>query len=328
MLPARPLLRFVFDWLNMSDEECIDASDEKKATFNFPFPSDFKQARSRELKIRFKAKDSDASFQAAGVPNVADLVKKVRKEVLSMARTVAVNTPDVMVAGKRSGDVHFDPKSDVKKRKTSRKNQNPNTLASASGQSPTISHYLNLRQLEIQQGRVSLWNHDQVPTHAIIQNNPFLLPNIEEVAHESLRSRWVEHGLPHNTNFSHFVRANNQHHLGNLAIPLDLTQSMASDKIALLALLSSGSSNSSLAPQSTTMAVNPWLLSQSTSFVSHGHINPFVSNLTSCDKIPTSTAYAGRSPGCLAILCQIFGPPCHHFLDSNGVSTESRFHLR
>ncbi len=307
-------LRFVFDWLSMPDEECTEASDDKKATFNFSSPSEFKQARLRELEIRFKTKDGDASYRDAGVPTEADLVKKVRKEVLSMARTVAANTPDVTVAGKRSGDVHFDPESELKKRKKSRKIQNPKIMALESG-------HLNFRQLQVQREWGSLWYHEQFPTERIIQDNPYLLPSSEELVIEPLQSRWFEHRLPHHTNFNRFTRANDQHPLGNHVTPLNLSQSMmASNKITLRALLSSGSCNSSLTSLPMTMAASR---SQNTSFSCRGRINPFVSNQTSWDEIPTSTSY-GRSPAYLAILRQILGPSCRHFIDSNGVSAESR----
>mmetsp|Transcript_11793 Transcript_11793/g.22226 ORF Transcript_11793/g.22226 Transcript_11793/m.22226 type:complete len:362 (+) Transcript_11793:451-1536(+) len=307
----------------MSDEECSGAIKEEKATFNFSSPSDFKQARSRELKIRFQAKDSNASFQDAGVPTEGDLVMKVRKEVLSMARMVAANTPDVPVAGKRSGDVHFDPDSEVKKRKKSRKIHQPLER----GEPPTRPLNLIFRQFQIQEGREFLRNNDQVPTETIIDNNPYLAQSILRSANVQLRSREMEHGLPYDSNFNSLARAAHQQRVGNHVAPLNLAQSIASNEITLRALAVSSSVNSSLKPQSMTMAANPWLsnapLSQSTYFASRGTSNPFVSNAASFDRMPSSTSY-GRSSSYLALLRQILGPSYHHFLDVNGASSELR----
>ena len=154
--------KFLFDWFDLSDEECTRESIGER--INFSCPSDFRAARIKELELRLTTKVDVATV--IGDTGVAvtepDLMKKVRKEVLTMAKSVAAITPDVSLGGKRAGEIQFDPRSEVKKRKKSRKSlEAPDAQRKKTTHFPRPQEALSREPLVVNGNNTSL-----LPNHA------------------------------------------------------------------------------------------------------------------------------------------------------------------
>mmetsp|Transcript_8134 Transcript_8134/g.13394 ORF Transcript_8134/g.13394 Transcript_8134/m.13394 type:complete len:990 (-) Transcript_8134:52-3021(-) len=115
---------FVFNWLTYPDEAMMEVESPER--MNFTCPSNYRAKRSEELASRLLASTQEQNvegLQEIGIISEADLVAKVRKEIISIAKLAAAICPVQKIFGKRACDLTFDelPEVEVRSRKRSRK---------------------------------------------------------------------------------------------------------------------------------------------------------------------------------------------------------------
>jgi hypothetical protein len=116
---------FVFNWLSYPDEAMMEVESPER--MNFTCPSDYRRKRSEELASRLLMSPQEPidaeGLKGLGIISEADLVAKVRKEVISIAKLAAAICPVQRIFGKRACDLTFDelPEVELKSRKRSRK---------------------------------------------------------------------------------------------------------------------------------------------------------------------------------------------------------------
>lgn len=118
--------KFVFNWLSYSDEAMLAVESPKR--MNFACPSEFRKKRSEELASRLltsSQEQSDAKGRKkTGIPSEEDIVAKIHKDIVSIAKLAAAICPDhLKIFGKRASEFTFDelPDIDAKNRKRSKK---------------------------------------------------------------------------------------------------------------------------------------------------------------------------------------------------------------
>lgn len=112
---------FVFNWLTYPDDAMMEVESPER--MNFTCPSNYRAKRSEELASRLIASPQDQNVKDVGIISEADLVAKVRKEIVSIAKLAAAICPVQKMFGKRACDLMFDelPEVEVRSRKRSRK---------------------------------------------------------------------------------------------------------------------------------------------------------------------------------------------------------------
>lgn len=112
---------FVFNWLSYPDDAMMEVESPER--MNFTCPSNYRAKRSEELASRLIASSQDQNVKDIGIISEADLVAKVRKEIVSIAKLAAAICPVQKMFGKRACDLMFDelPEVEVRSRKRSRK---------------------------------------------------------------------------------------------------------------------------------------------------------------------------------------------------------------
>lgn len=117
--------KFVFNWLDYEDEGMLAVETPER--MNFTCPSDYRGKRSKELALRRSASSLDDKKDEGGkkmdILSEEEVVAKVRKEIVSIAKLAAVICPDQKIFGKRASELMFDelPEVDMRSRKKSRK---------------------------------------------------------------------------------------------------------------------------------------------------------------------------------------------------------------
>jgi hypothetical protein len=117
--------KFVFNWLDYADEAMLAVETPER--MNFTCPSDYRGKRSKELALRRSASSLDDKKDEGGkkmdILSEEEVVAKVRKEIVSIAKLAAVICPDQKIFGKRASELMFDelPEVDMRSRKKSRK---------------------------------------------------------------------------------------------------------------------------------------------------------------------------------------------------------------
>ena len=117
--------KFVFNWLDYADEAMLPVETPER--MNFTCPSDYRGKRSKELSLRRSASSLDDKKDEGGkkmdILSEEEVVAKVRKEIVSIAKLAAVICPDQKIFGKRASELMFDelPEVDMRSRKKSRK---------------------------------------------------------------------------------------------------------------------------------------------------------------------------------------------------------------
>ncbi|KAK1734762.1 hypothetical protein QTG54_014635 [Skeletonema marinoi] len=111
---------FVFNWLTYPDEAMMEVESPER--MNFTCPSNYRAKRSEELASRLLAQNGEA-LKEIGIISEADLVAKVRKEIISISKLAAAICPVQKMFGRRACDLMFDelPEVEVRSRKRSRK---------------------------------------------------------------------------------------------------------------------------------------------------------------------------------------------------------------
>lgn len=116
--------KYVFDWLDFSDDGMKESDALER--LNFLTPTLFREARAKEIAARFQSEDENkCSFSTESL-----LKQKVRKEVLSVAKTAATSNPNISILGKRARDFDFGPLSPRTEIKSRRKTKSKKTVAS------------------------------------------------------------------------------------------------------------------------------------------------------------------------------------------------------
>lgn len=114
---------FVFNWLSYPDDAMMEVESPER--MNFTCPSNYRAKRSEELASRLLMASSQDQNDGKdiGIISEADLVAKVRKEIVSIAKLAAAICPVQKMFGKRACDLTFDelPEVEVRSRKRSRK---------------------------------------------------------------------------------------------------------------------------------------------------------------------------------------------------------------
>ncbi len=112
---------FVFNWLTYSDDAMLEVESPER--MNFTCPSNYRAKRSEELASRLMASSQEQNDKDIGIISETDLVAKVRKEIISIAKLAAAICPLQKMFGKRACDLTFDelPEVEVRSRKRSRK---------------------------------------------------------------------------------------------------------------------------------------------------------------------------------------------------------------
>lgn len=115
--------KYVFDWLDLSDDGMKESDALER--LNFLTPSLFREARAREISSRYqKENENKCSFSTESL-----LKQKVRKEVLSVAKTAASSNPNISILGKRAREFDFGPLSPRTEIKSRRKTKPKKNLA-------------------------------------------------------------------------------------------------------------------------------------------------------------------------------------------------------
>lgn len=116
---------FVFNWLGYPDNAMMEVESPER--MNFLCPSDYRKKRAEELASRLLTQSPEPidaeGLKKLGIISEEDLVAKVRKEVISIAKLAAVICPVQRMFGKRACDLTFDelPEVEVRSRKRTRK---------------------------------------------------------------------------------------------------------------------------------------------------------------------------------------------------------------
>ncbi|KAL3791611.1 hypothetical protein HJC23_012201 [Cyclotella cryptica] len=114
--------KYVFDWLDLSDNMMKESDALER--LNFLTPSLFREARAKEISSRFQTEDENkCSFSTESL-----LKQKVRKEVLSVAKTAASSNPNVTILGKRAREFDFgpvSPRTEIKSRRKTKTKKTP-----------------------------------------------------------------------------------------------------------------------------------------------------------------------------------------------------------
>ena len=111
--------KFVFNWLDYKDEGMLAVETPER--MNFTCPSDYRGKRSKELALRRSASSLDDKKDEGGkkmdILSEEEVVAKVRKEIVSIAKLAAVICPDQKIFGKRASELMFDELPEVEQRK-------------------------------------------------------------------------------------------------------------------------------------------------------------------------------------------------------------------
>ena len=183
--------KFVFNWLDYEDEAMLSVENPER--MNFTCPSDYRGKRSKELALRRSASPlddkKDEGRKKMDILSEEEVVAKVRKEIVSIAKLAAAICPDQKIFGKRASELMFDdlPEVDMRSRKKSRKlslqdarqqqQQQQQQMLSGTASNITLEQLLLQRQMlsQVMGSQIGLYGGmygaiPSMPTNAVVRS--------------------------------------------------------------------------------------------------------------------------------------------------------------